>query len=183
MSYVDCREAAELIQQGKVIAYPTEAVYGLGCDPLNHEAVKQLLKIKQRSINKGLILIASDFQQLTPFIQDLTDEQLAPAMKSWPGPFTWLIPANSNTPHWLTGEHQSIAVRITDHPVAKELCALTNSALVSTSANVDQQQPATSASECREKCPEVNYIVIGDVDKNSQPTSITDLLSGDKIRP
>ena len=182
MSYVDCREAAELIKQGKIIAYPTEAVYGLCCDPLNQDAVKQLLNIKGRSIDKGLILIASNFEQLRPFIQDLTAKQLAPAIESWPGPFTWLIPAKSNTPYWLTGNHQSIAVRITNHPIAKELCSITNSALVSTSANFKQQQPATSAEECVEKCPEVNYIILGDVDKNSQPTSITDLLSGDKIR-
>jgi len=182
MSYVDCQEAAELILHGQVIAYPTEAVYGLGCDPLNYDAVMQLLNIKGRSISKGLILIASDFDQLKPFIQDLTDEQLAPAIESWPGPFTWVIPANANTPHWLTGDHQSIAVRVTNHPIAKELCARSNSALVSTSANIDGQQPAISATECHEKCPGIKYVVSGNVDKNSQPTSITDLLSGDKIR-
>jgi len=93
-----CRNAARSIQQGKVIAYPTEAVFGLGCHPLDAEAVKKILKIKQRPVSKGLILIASDFSQLRPYVADVPDALLEQALNTWPGPNTWLFPKNPATP-------------------------------------------------------------------------------------
>ncbi len=177
------RLAARYISQGKIVGYPTEAVYGLGCDPLNGHAVNHLLRIKQRSISKGLILIAADFEQLQPFIADIDSSLLAPALDSWPGPYTWLFPARAGTPYWLTGKHQSIAVRVTTHPVARQLCLDANTALISTSANRSRQQPARSALECRMKCPQTDLIVAGDVDKTAQPSVIRDLISGAIIRP
>ena len=182
MSPFSCRETARYIHQGKIIGYPTEAVYGLGCDPLNAHAVNKLLQIKQRPVSKGLILIAADFEQLLPFIADIESERLKPALDSWPGPYTWLFPARPGTPFWLTGKHSSIAVRVTAHPVARQLCLQANTALVSTSANRSRQQPARSALECQMKCPQTDLIVTGDVDKNAQPSTIRDLLSGTVIR-
>ena len=140
-----CREAARYINQGKVIAYPTEAVFGLGCDPLNPHAVARILQIKQRHVSKGLILIAADFEQLLPFVAPVDSEILAPALESWPGPNTWIFPARSKTPHWLTGNHNSIAVCVTDHPVARKLCRVANTALGATRANRSRQQSARSA--------------------------------------
>lgn len=177
-----CREAARYIHQGKIIAYPTEAVYGLGCDPLNPHAVTRLLQIKQRHISKGLILIAANLEQLQPFIEIEAEDSLAPALASWPGPHTWIFPARAVTPRWLTGRHDSIAVRVTNHPVARQLCLAANTALVSTSANRSQQQPARSALQAQMKCPEVDLIINGQVDKNSQPSMIKDLLTGKVIR-
>ncbi len=71
MSSLQVNEAVRILRQGGVIAYPTEAVYGLGCDPDNHQAVEKLLAIKQRSRDKGLILIAADFQQLRPYLAEI----------------------------------------------------------------------------------------------------------------
>ena len=176
------RQAAHYIHEGKVIGYPTEAVYGLGCDPLNPFAVDRLLHIKQRPMHKGLILIAADFRQLLPFVEIPNEKQLKPALDSWPGPFTWLFPARAGIPYWLTGEHSSIAVRVTSHPVARQLCLQAGTALVSTSANRSRQQPARSALECRMKCPETDMIIHGDVDKNARPSVIRDLLTGKLIR-
>jgi len=176
------RQAASHIRQGDIIGYPTEAVYGLGCDPLNPIAVSRLLQIKQRPIHKGLILIAADFAQLKPFITSIDDETLKPALQSWPGPYTWIIPARQDTPYWLKGKHDSIAVRITAHPVARQLCLAADTALVSTSANRSRQQPARTALQCRMKCPETDFIINGDVDKKAQPSMITDLITGKVIR-
>ena len=182
MSPFRCRQAARHIHQGDVIGYPTEAVFGLGCDPLNPIAVSRLLKIKQRPVHKGLILIAADFDQLKPFIANIDTETLKPALQSWPGPFTWIFPARQDTPFWLTGKHASIAVRVSDHPIVRELCRTADTALVSTSANRSNQQPARSALECRMKCPETDFIISGNVDKKAQPSMITDLITGKVIR-
>ena len=176
------RQAARYIHEGKVIGYPTEAVYGLGCDPLNPFAVTRLLNIKQRPMHKGLILIAADIEQLLPFVHIDNEEQIAPALDSWPGPFTWLFPARPGTPYWLTGEHNSIAVRVTNHPVARQLCLEADTALVSTSANRSQQQPARTALQVRMKCPATDFIIHGEVNKNARPSVIKDLITGKVIR-
>ena len=130
-------EAAAALQTGGVIAYPTEAVWGLGCDPRDEAAVLRLLAIKQRAVDKGLILIASQYEQLRPFL-DITavpTERLAEVLASWPGPHTWVMPAAIGAPRWITGAHAGIAVRITAHPLVIELCNAYGGALVSTSAN------------------------------------------------
>ncbi|MGL5288697.1 MAG: Sua5/YciO/YrdC/YwlC family protein, partial [Aeromonas sp.] len=83
--------AVAALQQDGVIAYATEAVFGLGCDPDSEVAVQRLLAIKQRPVEKGLILIAADMAQLQDYIDvsQLSGNQLAQVKASWPGPFTW----------------------------------------------------------------------------------------------
>ena len=113
------RQAARAIREGGVVAYPTEAVYGLGCDPLNARAVDRLLAIKQRPMHKGLILLGADLDQLRPFV-DLPEETLAP-LKAWPVGTTYLVPASSLVPEWIRGEHAKVAVRVSHHPLAARL--------------------------------------------------------------
>lgn len=182
MSSFVIRQTAKLIHAGAVIGYPTEAVYGLGCHPLDYDAVLRILDIKQRSISKGLILIAADFRQLRPYVADAPADKLQKAFDSWPGPHTWLFPKNPATPFWLTGDYDTIAVRVSAHPVVQKLCMASGTALVSTSANRSQQQPARSALECHLKCPEVDFIVSGDVNRNARPSTIKDLLTDTPIR-
>ena len=101
MNHWQLRQTAHVIQQGGIIAYPTEAVFGLGCDPLNPDAVLRLIALKQRSIDKGLVLIASTIEQLEPFMAPLETKQQEKLEASWPGPATWLVPAKLETPVWL----------------------------------------------------------------------------------
>lgn len=178
------RQAAAAIHRGGVIAYPTEAVFGLGCDPLNPVAVQRLLDLKQRPMHKGLILIASRFEQLLPFIAPLDAASLALLEESWPGPITWLVPARTDTPRWLCGEHSSIAVRVTAHPLASALCEAAGHALVSTSANPSGLPPARRTLRVRKYFShQLDMIVAGDVDRQSSPTPIRDLLTKKLIRP
>jgi len=165
---------------GAVFAYPTEAVYGLGCDPTNETAVMRLLEIKQRPMNKGLILIASDFSQVESYLKPINEEQLAFTL---PSETTYIYPANSNTPKWLTGDFESLAVRITKHPLVRELCETLDSALVSTSANLTGEEPARTAKEVEIALEGLIDVIIdgelGDLDK---PTEIRDSISGQIIR-
>ena len=182
LSAFQARVAAKAIEAGNVIAYPTEAVFGLGCDTLNFQAVSGLLEIKERTVEKGLILIASDFSQLRPYVKSVDPEVIQPALESWPGPNTWIFPARENTPYWLTGKFTGIAVRITAHPVVRQLCDAVNMPLVSTSANHSGQQPARSLLECRLRCPEADLFINGQVNRQAKPSTIRDLLSGSVIR-
>jgi len=139
------REAVRQIATGGIIAYPTETVYGLGCDPFNGAAVLHLLDLKHRAIDQGVILIASDFTQLQPWLLPLsptTRQRIAAPQKV---PVTWILPCALEIPAWLRGNHATLAVRITNHPVAVALCKRWQGPLVSTSANIHGQRPATDA--------------------------------------
>ena len=126
---------------GGVIAYPTEAVFGLGCLPENRAAVERVLAIKRRSWRKGLLLIGSDLAQLERFVVLPSGRRRKDVIASWPGPVTWVLPATRHAPSWISGGRDSVAVRLTDHPLARELCAAVGQALVSTSANVSRRPP------------------------------------------
>jgi L-threonylcarbamoyladenylate synthase len=178
------RQAARIIHAGRVIAYPTEAVFGLGCDPLNPEAVQRLLALKQRTVEKGLILIASDLDQLTPFIQPLSESELATVNATWPGPHTWLLPARPDTPQWLRGAHDTIAVRVTAHPIAAALCRACGHALVSTSANPAGYPPAMKALQVQRYFGgQIDYLLNGPLGTETGPTPIRDLTTKKLIRP
>ncbi len=166
-----------------MIAYPTEAVFGLGCDPLEYQAVQRILDLKRRDAAKGLILIASRFEQLLPFIAPLDSAQRLSLDASWPGPVTWVVPAAPHTPFWLTGGRKTIAVRVSAHPRVRELCELCGMALVSTSANKSGAPPARSALQVRNSLgSDVDYIVPGPVGGLTRPTEIRDLVSGKILR-
>ena len=178
------KQAANCIHSGGIVAYPTEAVYGLGCDPFNASAVTRLLGIKQRPLDLGLILVASSLDQLKPFIVLSDNKILKRITDTWPGPVTWVIPAPPSVPRFLTGNHDSIAVRVSSHPIVHTLCETVGHAIVSTSANVHHQPPARSALAVRRVFGEnIDIILNGDVGPSQRPTEIRDALSNTVIRP
>ncbi len=182
MTHWRLRLAARAVRRGGVIAYPTEAVYGLGCDPRDPVAVLDLLALKSRPVQKGLILIAADFAQLRPFVQEAAVERMAEVLASWPGPHTWLLPARAQTPEWLTGEHPNLAVRVTAHPVARALCRIVGP-LVSTSANPSGRQPARDPLTVRRDFGDaLDLVVTGPVDRTRGPSAIRDAASGRLLR-
>jgi L-threonylcarbamoyladenylate synthase len=167
------RHACRLLHHGGVIAYPTEAVYGLGCDPADEAAVMRLLAIKQRPWQKGLILVAADYCQLQPWIAPLDSPAEATLFASWPGPNTWLLPAAITTPRWLTGNHDTLAVRVTDHPLVIALCNAFGGALVSTSANQSRRPAARSALAVRRSLNEpVDLVLHAPLGGRDRPSTI-----------
>ena len=184
ISRLHLKRAAAIVRHGGVIAYPTEAVFGLGCDPGNEAAVRRLLAIKRRPLSKGLILIAADLEQLKPFIEPLDSQSLAQVGAAWPGPVTWLLPARWKAPIWLRGRHDTLAVRVSAHPIASALCRIYGGALVSTSANLSGRPPARRAEQVRRQLGDVlDYVVPGETGGAAKPTEIRDLRSGRLVRP
>lgn len=174
--------AAAIVRAGGVVAYPTESVYGLGCDPRRRRAVLRILRSKRRPAHKGLIVIAARLEQLAAYI----DIAALPATlrADWPGPFTWLVPAYPHVPFWLRGRHRTLAVRVTAHRGAARLCTLARCALVSTSANRARQRPARNLREVRRRFgAAIDYVVPGRVGGARRPTLIRDAASGAVVRP
>ncbi|MFC0446210.1 Sua5/YciO/YrdC/YwlC family protein [Pseudidiomarina halophila] len=170
---------------GELLAYPTEAVFGLGCDPRNEAAVMKLLALKQRPVEKGLILVAADYSQLVRYVADLKipQDKRFSVFSHWPGPITLLLPAAPDAPPWLTGGRQQIAVRVTAHEPTRQLCKALGSAIVSTSANRSGEPALTTAAEVRQEFGnQLGWVMEDEVGGASGPSKIIDPLTQEIVR-
>ncbi len=175
--------AIQNLTMGKIIAYPTESVYGLGCDPFNPDAVASLLHLKQRPLGKGFILVASHFEQVEHLTLPISPPARARALSSWPGPVTWIFPSSPEAPQWITGDNNSIALRISAHPIIQQICQHYRRPIISTSANIGGQLPARSLATLEMTFgDEVASIVHGELGGQFKPTTIRDAITGEVYR-
>lgn len=182
-SHFKIAQAVSALAAGEVIAYPTEAVWGLGCDPFNREAVEEILELKQRPEDKGLILVASHIGQFAPILAGLGETQRAQLEATWPGPTTWLVPHNKWIPAWISGRFDTVAVRVSAHPIVRALCDGFGGPLVSTSANPQGLAPARNSLRVRLYFGPRVRIVPGPVGSQKNPSEIRDLRDGKIVRP
>ncbi|MCK5648020.1 MAG: threonylcarbamoyl-AMP synthase [Gammaproteobacteria bacterium] len=177
------RHAVHILKQGGLIAYPTEAVFGLGCLANNTEAIQRLLQLKQRPKEKGLILLASDLSQLEPYFSPLKADILEKIKSSWPGPTTWILPAPAATSALIKGKFNSVAVRISAHPIVHELCRQCQTPIISTSANITGKNMSYSAFDVRLQFNnKLDYILHGPLGDNDKPTIIKDAITDQLVR-
>ncbi len=181
-------EAAKCLEQGQVLAYPTEAVWGLGCDPFNESAFLEILRLKQRPIEKGVILLAGQISQIEHLLQPLDATTRQQVIDSWTHQSghdratTWLLPADDSIPHWIKGDHPKVAVRVTNHPLCIALCNAFNGFIVSTSANLAGQSAARSIQDVSQYFgSELNYLN-GDLGLSQEASRIIDAMTGEVIR-
>lgn len=182
---VAAADAAAVLRSGGILAHPTEAVWGLACDPLDEAATLRLLVLKRRSVDKGLILVAHEAGQLDAWV----DWEAMPAaarervLAGWPGPHTWIVPATATAPGWIRGRHAGVAVRVSGHPPVSALCAAFGGPVVSTSANragapaprtFNELDPAIAAG--------VDAVLEGVTGGLARPTAIRDALTGAVLR-
>lgn len=178
-------QAVQALHSGHIIAYPTEAVWGIGCDARQSKAVHFLLAAKQRSVEKGLIILVDQLDRIHHWLdwQRLTPERTHDILTSWPGPYTWVLPCTQHAPVWLTGRHSAIAVRISAHPLVAQLCCHWQAPLVSTSANRTGQSPVTHRHAIdpviQQHC--IGYLP-GQTQTHARPTQIRDAQTGQILR-
>ena len=176
--------AVHCLHQQGVVAYPTEAVWGLGCDPWSRDAVARILDLKGRAEHKGLILIGYHWDQFKPYLNGLEQHQLGQLQRVYKKPITWLIPDAGIAPAWIVGNHTTLAIRVTSHPVAAALCKAYGGPLVSTSANPQGLPAATSVFKVRSYFSKsLDYQTPGQVGGAAKASEIRDLLTGEVIRP
>jgi len=175
--------AAKIINQGGIVAYPTESCFGLGCDPRNNAAIRRLLHIKRRSYEQGLIIIGAGYNQIKMYIAYAENDIPEAVSDSWPGPHTWLLLARAGVSRWLRGEHPTIAVRVTAHGGAAALCRYAGKAIVSTSANRHGYAPARNTeSVTKEFGKLIDYVLSGQIGSFHKPSEIRDAVSGQIVR-
>jgi L-threonylcarbamoyladenylate synthase len=179
--FCDIEQAQVLLQQGKVIAYPTEAVYGLGCCPFNKVAMERLAALKRRPLNKGFIVLIENWSQLRLLIGDVSEQQLIKVKKNWPGFVTRIFPKARSILACLSGEHPGIAIRMSAHPLQRALCQ--SGPLISTSANLSGQLPAIDVNGVVGQFPDgVDAILGGELGGERQVSTMFDVLTGMRIR-
>ena len=179
----DLSKAIAALHSGGVIAYPTEAVFGLGCDPRNEKALARIIEIKSRDAHKGFILIARSLEQLIPFLAPVQPEWQSQFDAVWPGPVTMVVPCATCTSELLSGGRKTLAVRVSAHPLVQDLCARFDGPIVSTSAN-RSGQPSCRDTACAVQLfgSEVDVVVDGTVGTLTAPTKIIDVCTGDRLR-
>ena len=175
-------ELAARITAGDVVACPAEAVWGLSCDPFNQAAVAQILRLKRRDVSKGLIVAAADEAQLAPVLAALSAAVRSKLSLSWPGPNTWLLPNNGVFPHWITGDSDEVAVRVTSAPALVALCRAVGHPLVSTSANPSSALPAKFAFQVARYFGPNLPRCRGSVDLGAKPSTIRRAITGEVLR-
>jgi L-threonylcarbamoyladenylate synthase len=175
--------AARIINSGGVVAYPTESVYGLGCNPASTAAVQRLLDLKARDPLKGLILIAANQQQLSSWLAPLTRQWQQRLDKDWPGAVTFVVPAADGTSPLITGGRDTIAVRVSANPLVQALCTAGGHALISTCANVSGEPVLTSINALNKRFGQtLDGIVEGALGGLDKATAIYDVRSGKQLR-
>ncbi len=182
---IDLQSAVNALKKGQVIAYPTEGVFGVGCDPDNQQALEALLQLKQRDPSKGLILIAASLDQLTPYLDlsQVSEAQLDKAKQSWPGPFTWVIPASETLLPLVSGQFDSVAVRVTDHPLVIELCQQFGKPITSTSANLSGLPACTTHQQVSKQLGASDIVIVkGETGGRNGPSEIRDIRTGETLR-
>ena len=179
--HIICTQRALLA--GGIIAYPTESVYGLGCLAYNENAVSRLLMLKRRTPQKtGLIIVAASKKQLLPLIETAKIADLNQIWETWPGPVTWVFPANRKAPKWLRGKNNTLAVRVSAYPVVRRLCQQIGP-LISTSANYSGAAPALNTQQVRNYFGnQLDFIYPAKFKLGSMPTEIRLASNGKIIR-
>ncbi len=177
------RQAVDVLKSGGLLAYPTEGVFGLGCDPTDLRALQRVIEIKQRDASKGLIIVAAEFSQFSDFIQPLDPIQADRVLPTWPGAVTWIVEARPALSELLTGGRKSIAIRVSQHPVVAALCSGFGGPIVSTSANFSGQPAATTAQAVTDTLgSHIDFVLDAPLGGQQGATPIFDAASGKQLR-
>lgn len=177
---LNIKQGQEVLANGGIIAYPTETTFGLGCDAFNEEALNRLVKIKQRTENKGFIVLINNFKQLDLLTTPIPKSNLQLAYDKWPGPYTLVFPCLKTLPKLLTGQYKSIAIRMSSHQVANQLCQ--NMPIISTSANISGQAMATNIEQIENIFGELIDGIIDAKPGNLTPSKIINIITKQQYR-
>ncbi|MEM4484268.1 MAG: L-threonylcarbamoyladenylate synthase, partial [Sulfolobales archaeon] len=139
------REAADVIIRGGLVAFPTETVYGLGCDALNRDAARRVFEVKRRPVDNPLIIHVKDFDQLNLVAREIPEKAYKLIKRLWPGPLTLILPRRREIPLETTGGLDTVAVRSPAHPVALKLIELSERPIAAPSANISGRPSPTKA--------------------------------------
>ena len=175
-SHSRIEQAAEFLRSGGVIGYPTETVYGLGCNVYDADAVDRIFKLKHRERRKALILIAGDIMQIGDMVEEIPESAERLIANFWPGPLTLIFKASPQIKQIGIGTSKTVAIRIPDSTICQELIKETGFPLVSTSANRSGKPATTTAQQVVDVFgPELDLVIDGGPTRGSTPSTLVDI--------
>lgn len=172
-------KACAILRAGGVVAFPTETYYGLAVDPFNQAALSRLFALKGRAVDKPVLLIIDNPSQLFGLVAEVPSPFSILMEKFWPGPLTLVFPAVASLPEMLTGYLGTIGVRVSSHPVARQLVRAFGRPITATSANLSGHPAAVTASGVREQLgAEVNAVIDGGDTPGGQGSTVVGYQEG-----
>jgi L-threonylcarbamoyladenylate synthase len=170
-------EAADLLKQGHIIAFPTDTLYGVGVDPFNSAAIEQLYQVKERSAEKGIPILLADISDLEKVAQDISNLAQSLIEQYWPGPLTLIVPRHPRLPAMLS-PNEGIAVRIPDHAISRAFIRAAGGIVATSSANHSGEQPARNAAEAfRVMNGQISAVLDGGSVQHGQGSTVLDCMS------
>ncbi|VAX20155.1 Hypothetical YciO protein, TsaC/YrdC paralog [hydrothermal vent metagenome] len=175
LSYKPIKEVADSVLKGGVMIYPTDTIYGLGCDIFSKQATARISKIKKRSVNKPFSFVCENIGQISEFAF-LSNWGYRLLKRTLPGPYTYILEArHANMPKKMLGNRNSVGVRIPDHPICHQLIKLIGRPIVTTSVNLADDQPLTDLSMLSKSFTQQVDIAIDIGPILSDPSTVIDL--------
>ena len=180
---LNAQDAAEWLNQGKILIPPTEGVWGIGCDAFNQSAVEKVNILKQRDPSKNFILLAPSTQKALQYFQPLNKQQIEFVSNNWPGHTTIIYGSTDKVPNYLKALNNTIAMRVSNHKPIINLLSIFNNLMVSTSANISNLPTPKKLEDIAEifADPDVAFYYFEN-GKSKKPSSIIDLNSMEYIR-
>lgn len=140
-------QSASVIRAGGLVAIPTETLYGLAVDPFDSDALERLFVLKKRSRSKPVLVLVDSIHNLELVAREIPELYQPLIKRFWPGPLTLIFPARYDLPTLLTGDDNTIGIRLSSNVVATEICHRAGGAITATSANISNQLPALNAED------------------------------------
>jgi L-threonylcarbamoyladenylate synthase len=170
-------QAAKLLKEGHVVAFPTDTLYGVGVDPFNSAAIQKLYEVKERAAEKGIPILLADLADLEKVTWHISDYAQSLIEQFWPGPLTIIVPKRSELPANIS-PNTGIAVRIPDHIVSRAFIRAAGGVVATSSANRSGEAPARNAAEAFEAMNgKIAAVLDGGEVRHGQASTVLDCMS------
>ncbi len=176
------QEVVEVLRKGGVIIYPTDTVYGLGCDIRSKAAIEKIIRIKQLNPKRiNLSFICYDLSHISDYTKSFPNHVFKVMKKALPGPFTFILPAGNNVPKMLDTNKKTVGIRVPDHAIPRLLVKELGNPIISTSVKDDDEivEYATDPEMIYDKYKSLVDIVINGGPGNNVPSTVVDCVDGD----
>ncbi|MBW2701230.1 MAG: threonylcarbamoyl-AMP synthase [Deltaproteobacteria bacterium] len=168
------RRVVEALAQGAVISYPTDTVYGIGCDIFSKSGIERIYQLKDRSRKKPLSFICSDLKDISRYAQ-VSDAAYRVMRKHLPGPYTFILEATKEVPRIMMSKRRTVGIRVPENPICLELVRELMHPIITTSANVNEESPIVDPKEIDTKLGKVLDLVIDGGALPNVPSTVIDL--------
>ena len=168
------KKVVQILKDGGVIAYPTDTIYGIGCDIFNKKGIEKIYQIKKREKNKPMSFICADLSDISQYAI-VSNYAYRIMRKCLPGPYTFILEASSKTPKKIMSKRKTVGIRIPDHKICLAIVTELGHPLITTSANISTEEELNNPDDIEDKLGSSLGLIIDEGPLISEPSTIVDL--------